>query len=194
MSDRDNPISVRSKRHITDALLSLMQDEPFSKISIKEIVDEAHLTRQTFYHNFDSKEDVLLLHADELFQEFMQHLVDNNISKWQDVLWFYFRYWQRNSDFVELLIKNNLVYIMEARLPGYFKVIQETHMKDVGLTDTEAEFVYSFISGAVVNMLVSWIRGGQVLTTREMAALAIQLIDGTLYGRTSAGETKKTRT
>lgn len=48
MGDRDNPISVRSKRRITESLLELMHERPFSKISIKDIVERAGLTRQTF--------------------------------------------------------------------------------------------------------------------------------------------------
>ena len=57
MIERENPISVRSKRLITDALISIMEEKPFSKISIRDIVEKAGLTRQTFYHNFDSKEE-----------------------------------------------------------------------------------------------------------------------------------------
>lgn len=45
MGGRDNPISIRSKRKITDSLLSLMREYPFSKISIKDIVERAGLTR-----------------------------------------------------------------------------------------------------------------------------------------------------
>ena len=67
MVGRENPISVRSKRLITDALIELMGEKAFSKISIRDIVERAGLTRQTFYHNFDSKEEVLLHKSDSLF-------------------------------------------------------------------------------------------------------------------------------
>jgi hypothetical protein len=38
---RPNPISERSRRRITEALISLMHQKPFGKISIKEVVEEA---------------------------------------------------------------------------------------------------------------------------------------------------------
>jgi len=72
MLERDNPISVRSKRLITEALLEIMEEVPFAKISIRDIVDKAGLTRQTFYHNFESKEDVLIHKLDDLFDGFFQ--------------------------------------------------------------------------------------------------------------------------
>ena len=80
MVDKSNPISVRSKRHITEALLELMETVPFSKISIRDIVEKAGLTRQTFYHNFESKEDVISYKLDELFEGFFQYVIDNKVG------------------------------------------------------------------------------------------------------------------
>lgn len=185
VGERDNPISVRSKRRITESLLELMHDTPFAKISIKDIVERAGLTRQTFYHNFESKEEVLIHKEEELFEGLLQYLVDNRISDWENIIWFYFRYWQRNSDFVKLLINNNLVYILEAKYPEYFKLMQFVEFRETDLSDIEAEYVYSFVSGAIVNMLVSWIKTGMVMTAREMADLVMQILDGTVLKRNS---------
>ena len=46
-------------RHITDALLKLMQTNRLSDISISQICDEAGVGRASFYRNFQSKEDVI---------------------------------------------------------------------------------------------------------------------------------------
>ena len=54
-----NPSSRRSRRWITKALLELMMDKPYQKISITEIAEEADVVRRTFYRNFESKEDVI---------------------------------------------------------------------------------------------------------------------------------------
>ena len=54
-----NPSSIRSKKEITDAMIKLMQQHPFSDITVKQIVLEAKLERKTFYNNFSSKDDVL---------------------------------------------------------------------------------------------------------------------------------------
>ncbi|MCR5214260.1 MAG: TetR/AcrR family transcriptional regulator, partial [Eubacterium sp.] len=59
MNKSTNPSSVRSKKEITDALLKLMQNHPYSEISVKQIVMETPLERKTFYNNFSSKDDVL---------------------------------------------------------------------------------------------------------------------------------------
>ena len=193
MTERDNPISARSKRLITEALLELMQTVPFSKISIRDIVDRAGLTRQTFYHNFESKEEVLIHKQDELFDGFFQYLVDNKIATAENLIWFYFRYWQRNVEFVKLLEKNNLTSIMAYRFPEYFKIIQVIYLRDKDLSDTEAEYIYSFIAGAMINLLLTWVRGGMVLNPREMASLVMKILDGGFYDLYMPEEQKKAR-
>lgn len=181
MLERDNPISVRSKRLITEALLEIMDEVPFAKISIRDIVDKAGLTRQTFYHNFESKEDVLIHKLDDLFDGFFQYLIDNKVADCENIVKFYFRYWQNNADFLKLLIKNNLVYILELRYPEYFKIVQLVYLRDKNISQIEAEYIYAFVSGAVINLLITWINGGQVMTPKEMAEFVMIILEGRFY-------------
>lgn len=51
--------SIRSRSMIRTALLSLMQEKEFSKITVTDIVNKADINRGTFYAHFRSPEDVL---------------------------------------------------------------------------------------------------------------------------------------
>src|ERR687893_810862 len=51
--------SRRSRRLIVDALLALMQEKRYDRITVQEIIDRADVGRTTFYAQFQSKEDVL---------------------------------------------------------------------------------------------------------------------------------------
>lgn len=51
-----NPTALQSQSMIIQALLALMQEEPFAKITVKAICARAMVSRQTFYSLFDSKE------------------------------------------------------------------------------------------------------------------------------------------
>ena len=59
MRKTQNPSAIRSRKEISEALLKLMQEHPYSDISVKQIVMETKLVRKTFYLNFTSKDDVL---------------------------------------------------------------------------------------------------------------------------------------
>lgn len=181
MIERENPISVRSKRLITDALISIMEEKPFSKISIRDIVERAGLTRQTFYHNFDSKEEVLFHKSDELFDDFFQFLTDNEVSDLEGVICLYFRYWQDNDEFIKLLIKNNLVFILENRYPQYFDLVQLIYFRGKGFTTTETEYLYAAICGGIINLLIVWVKTGELMTPKEMSHFVMGLFEGRLY-------------
>lgn len=51
--------AIRSKTMIKDALLSLMIEKPFDKISITDIVKKADINRGTFYAHYSNTADVL---------------------------------------------------------------------------------------------------------------------------------------
>lgn len=171
----------KSKKLIRDALIQLMAEMPFDKITIKDIAEKSGLTRQTFYHNFSSKEEVLSYNIDILFAKYFEFVSQNNIDDVENIIWFYFRFWQENVDFLKLLMENNLTHILLYKYPEYFKKVKGIFMNNKNMTDAECEYIYAFISGAVVNTLTVWVRDGQQLTTRELAALVMQIIKGDFY-------------
>ena len=61
--------SIRSKTLIRSALVSLMQEKPFEKITITDIVRKADINRGTFYAHFkDSREVLERIRADALHE------------------------------------------------------------------------------------------------------------------------------
>ena len=183
MGERANPISIRSKRKITEALLELMKVTPFSKITIKDIVEQAGLTRQTFYHNFETKEDVLLCQLDEHMTAFVQYLSKRKVSDWEDVICCFFRFWQEHADFLKLLQKNNLIYLLSLRLPVYFETVKKAHFSQTDLTDAEARLWFAFVTGGMVNTLTSWLAAGGNLSARALAKMVLTMVDGTMLER-----------
>ncbi len=58
---------VQTRASIISAGLKLFKRDGFSATAVKDIADEAGVTKGAFYHHFDSKEDLLLLiHNDYL--------------------------------------------------------------------------------------------------------------------------------
>jgi hypothetical protein len=58
-STSNNRQVQRSKSWIFEALMILMDEKPYDKITILDIVEKAGIARQTFYRNFNNKNEVL---------------------------------------------------------------------------------------------------------------------------------------
>ena len=70
-----NPTALQSQNLITEALLALMEEEPFQKITIKAVCAHAGVSRQTFYSLFENKEEVIGRRLDRLFEEYRKRFI-----------------------------------------------------------------------------------------------------------------------
>jgi len=49
----------RTRRRLKEALLALMREKGYGRITVQELVDRADVARSTFYAHFDAKDDLL---------------------------------------------------------------------------------------------------------------------------------------
>lgn len=62
------------KYRLADAMKNCMKNTPVEKITVKEIVEEAGTTRQTFYRNFTDKYDLINWYFDKILLESFEHM------------------------------------------------------------------------------------------------------------------------
>jgi AraC-like DNA-binding protein len=64
---------------ILEAILLLMDEKPYDKISVSDIVNKAGIARQTFYRNFKDKDEVVVQYFSNIFNS--ELLSIENISE-----------------------------------------------------------------------------------------------------------------
>ena len=50
---------IRTKRDLANALEELLQERNFDELSVKDITDKAMISKNTFYNNFQDKNELL---------------------------------------------------------------------------------------------------------------------------------------
>jgi AcrR family transcriptional regulator len=177
--------SILSGNMVYQALAKKMKEKEFRSITIQEVVNEAQVGRSTFYRNFDKLEDVLWWKCDEAFLGLHDYILEampaqTNLiggGKFPFILPF-FRYWHADSTIVELLVAAN-------RTDLIFTAFEDTLRKLVlGLHQAMAklfphfEYFLAFRSGAVIRILLQWLRKGKDLTPEELSALIAAQSEG----------------
>jgi AcrR family transcriptional regulator len=66
----------KTRSAIFDAFSRLLDNSKYNKITIKDIINEANISRSTFYDHFESKDDLLK----EMYQELFQHIFSNDLQ------------------------------------------------------------------------------------------------------------------
>ena len=165
MTESNNPSAIRSKKEITDALLSLMQTAAYNEISVKQIIMEASLARKTFYRNFESKDDVLISYLKGIIREYYDVV---NTGK-ANVLETIFSYVDKNRELLQLLDKHNMLHVPLQCINEYLPLLHNKFFNECKpasflFKNLDSEYIMAFNIGAIWNVVTLWIHRGMTDT------------------------------
>ncbi|MBS1363610.1 MAG: TetR/AcrR family transcriptional regulator [Bacilli bacterium] len=153
---------------LTEALLKLLKEKKLIDISITELIDKAGVGRASFYRNFKTKEDILIRHADSITKEF----VNNQKFKYESTHFYeyvimLFEHLNNHRQFETILMKNNLIYIIENMFDKYFLI---------NASNLSEQFRQMYIAGGFYNVFKFWLMNGCKETPTELADMFIGFI------------------
>lgn len=160
----NHPVAIQSQKWLVTALLELMKEKPYKKITIKEIAEKAGVNRSTFYRNFKTKEDLINHYLDDLTEEYIHRIINTDHIDMSQVSKIFAQFWSENLEFIYLLRENGLTYFLlesfNIRIPYIHQSIQNKFPYQI--SDESLEFSLAFNAGGMWNLLMKWIDGGFV--------------------------------
>jgi len=172
-------MSKKSKDLIAKSLIELMQDHPYKLITISEICDNTQVVRKTYYNNFSSKHDVISYYCKKLIDEYFNSVLDNNNEMVKDTSSLFFLFGEKHKDELRLLMDNNLYHIFgeefRAVLPRLQSILPKQKLFEVQKEDLE--FIYSFLSAGIIQILEQWIKTNSTKTIKELTDIYFYIID-----------------
>ena len=75
-----------TKNRIYECALKMAEKRPVNKITVRAIVEECKITRNTFYYHFHDLYDVYVSFVDSKFDELMKHAGTDSESVFFDFL------------------------------------------------------------------------------------------------------------
>lgn len=164
---------------ITKALLELLAEKPFSRITVTDLQQRSTVSRSTFYRSFDHPADVLAYLCDRGFEIAMRKAEPSAQALGVAV----FRYWMENTAVLEALVEVRRTDILLASLRRSLSRAQGF----TSLSDSAAENDYfvSIVTSVMTGILTTWIEHGKRETPEEVfervsaaMASAIPLVAG----------------
>lgn len=184
---KTNPMQIRSKNKLAKALILLMAERPFEKITICDIADRAELARRTFYTNFNSKDEVIDYSMTEVFRKLTEEVrFDRNFGA---VLRAYFLFWERRAPFIRALLGNRLEHLFAKRNRVFFhELLRQGEIN--GRAENLGPFADYFFSGAMFSLLAKWIQCDGKLSADELTDIARRLFSSAHLWIISDGKRK----
>lgn len=176
----ENPMAVRSKNALSETLLKLMMYKSFKDITISDITERAGLSRQTFYTNFERKEDILVYLLHGLFMRYLDKITAVRPVA-ENLMIDYFLFWGDSRDFLTLLYKHNLGYLFQDCNRSFF--IEDTDLLNDLFTceDWQLPYIKASLAGVTYELLYMWLTQDRGLTVDTLSSLTRNLLEGKLF-------------
>ena len=161
MNNQDKNTYVKQK--ITETLLELLKNSELSDINIGEITAIAGVSRNSFYRNYTSKEDIIRSYFSNLLSgweaEWKQTGSDSNTELFGHL----FMYLKQHSDTMILIQERNLFYLFKQ---GYL-----TLWGPSAEMNNMTAYTLSFIANGVFGWIEEWLKRGMKESAENMIAL-----------------------
>ena len=170
----------RTNKAIQGAYLELLEESTSKKIKISEICERANISRPTFYNHFQTKDEILLNHLDEIIDEmFIQYrelqFKDEKeaFQNFEKASTQFFTLWQPKADLYKLIKDVEAEGLLINKLKDHhLKTYHIIAKPNFPINNPEIlDFFISHISYVFFSVLDQWVRCGMKRTPAEMGEL-----------------------
>lgn len=149
----------QTKQWIFESFIDLVQEHEYNKISISMIMENAQLSRRTFYRFFKSKDDLLQKYFLKLFDGYKEYVSQKSINSFSELIFYFFSFWNQYRSILAAFQKQNLlilaVNIYDSKIiQEYSSVALPWHKYN--LSKEQIETITRFFVGGLWNVFISW--------------------------------------
>lgn len=173
---KENRRIVLTKRLLKESILDLLKDHSISKISVKEICENADVNRTTFYNYYTDQYALLNeIEQEALDQtnEFLSKLKNENAQT--DLLEIFLNYIKEDRGIFQILLCNNVDNTFQYKLMD----ITTNQLKaefNFNISKAEKEYVYQFVIMGCLSMIQKWVSNDFDQPEHELAELIVKLV------------------
>lgn len=164
----------RTKRCLRDALLKLLKEKPYNKISVTELTSMADINRATFYFYYDDIPDMLNHIQDEAIEIIEEKIKESKHFDGKTRESFYelvertIIFCKENSDLFKFIVNNdtnNKVYKRVVQL--IFDALPKSN--EIFPASDVRHYFATYISYAVMGVIVQWYDDGMNISVSELS-------------------------
>ncbi len=156
---------------LQDSLIELMKEKPISKITIKELCENADINRTTFYAHYTDQYDLLRKIEDETLSWVKERLCDllGKTDKYEAmaVLEGIFQYFTENRSHLQVLMSEQGDIDFQKQL--FTLIYQECGINFSADNNMGTNDYFIFVVTGSVGLIQHWLKNGLNKSTKEMA-------------------------
>jgi len=179
---------VKTKKAIYQALTHILKNKSLTDINVSELCRQAGVNRGTFYFHYEEVGDVfkeffeeVILDLQESYKEPYKYIsalqLKSSVYKNLDPKTVrIFHHVKKYEDFYRIILSDNVsttYYYM------FFDAIRSNFIEDskIGEYDESKKFVYSFMTNAIIGLIIEWHRSNFKESVDDMNIHLVQTLN-----------------
>lgn len=170
----------RTRELLRRALVELILERGYDRITVQHIIDRADVGRSTFYAHYTDKDDLLLSNLEELAAAFDEHMERHMASRAEpNPVLAAFQHADRQREVYKALAGERGAEVMRAGLRSRIKQVMARQIPQFlphrdGAVPVEV--TTEFLLTSLLGLLVWWLDNDVPYTAEEMAEMYMRLI------------------
>jgi AcrR family transcriptional regulator len=172
-----------TKMVLKESFIKLLKEKDISKITIKEICDDADINRATFYAHYSDQYDLMRKIENELFDNIDEslsgYMSDHTDFNLIEALIQIFDYIKENAELCKLLLceRGDINFQKRVMTLVYDRYINDL-TKSGDITKEDAEYFHAYTVTGCIGVIQKWLNDDMKKSTKYMAELVVKLALG----------------
>ncbi len=169
----------RTRKLLSEALVSLIIEKGYEAVTIQDIIDRANIGRSTFYNHFENKEQLLFTgHA--TFKQILEEgkkSPENSLSEPDINLLALFEHITENRALAEAMIGKSSGEIVTRHLRDIMALNFCDYLKHQKRTEPKMRnLIAEAAAAAMISLVTNWMEDGMTFSPAEIADKAQKLL------------------
>ena len=172
-----------TKKMIRTALIELMQEKPFSSITIKELCERADINRTTFYKHYGDQNTVLAEIEADLADRTAEYMKDvSRDAATVEIIEAFLRYVRQNAKLFHVLFCSGGEH--DQQMLAYMQRVLKklrSNLPEYG-SEKQEKYILNFLMYGSFHVLLTWIEQNFDISEKEAAQLIFTMCDSISTG------------
>ena len=151
-------MAVDMKRMIAEATRTLLMDKNVKKLTVKDIVEECHITRQTFYYHFEDIPNLIRWILEQGMEQMLQEI--RRQGNPEEGLRYLFLMAVNSMPYIKKSLQSNyaaeIQRLLKQQMYRFFEQIVEEQNRYQGCSQFEQKLILRYHSEAFLGLLRDW--------------------------------------
>lgn len=160
-----------------EAMLKLLYEWEYEKITVAQLCDQAGFVRKTFYNNFAYKDDIVYFALEDIFTQ-IEHRIDLNNMSIIEILKICFSFVIEHKESLLLFYRRGLFHFAHKSITK--NITQEHIISKIDKTTVKPEeykYIAAHMASALMSVIETWIENNFLESVEHMAKLTEYLLN-----------------